>query len=380
MLPRQSLRILALEPYLGGSHAAFLADLGEFSRHRWTVEGLPAYQWKWRMRHAPLAFARRLAGVDPASFDGMFCSDMLDLAAFRGLLGPRWCRLPVVAYFHENQLTYPDPARQERDHHFAFTNFTTAVAADEVWFNSAFHRDEWRDATARFLARMPDHPPLAELETVIAKSRIEPPGVRSFRPLRDPQSPARPEPPRILWVARFEGDKNPELFFAALRQLKAGGHAFRLSVIGAEFQRRPGVFASAQEEFASELDHFGYQPDRADFERVLRQSDVVVSTAQHEFFGLAVLEAVLAGAFPLLPARLAYPEVYAAAAELGLSIFHADTAPALAERLAVLLRDVRSVPVQRSLKELRMRLEGCYAWETRAPAMDQALEELVPAR
>jgi len=33
-----------------------------------------------------------------------------------------------------------------------------------------------------------------------------------------------------------------------------------------------------------------------------------VSTAQHEFFGLAVVEAIAAGAFPVLPNRLVYPE------------------------------------------------------------------------
>jgi glycosyltransferase involved in cell wall biosynthesis len=34
----------------------------------------------------------------------------------------------------------------------------------------------------------------------------------------------------------------------------------------------------------------------------------VVSTAEHEFFGIAVVEAMAAGAFPVLPDRLVYPE------------------------------------------------------------------------
>ncbi len=43
---------------------------------------------------------------------------------------------------------------------------------------------------------------------------------------------------------------------------------------------------------------------------LLARGTLVVSTARHEFFGLAVIEAVRAGCRPVLPNRLVYPELF----------------------------------------------------------------------
>ena len=53
---------------------------------------------------------------------------------------------------------------------------------------------------------------------------------------------------------------------------------------------------------------FGFAPLR-DYRRLLLASDIVVSTALQEFFGISVMEAVAAGAFPVLPDRLSYPHL-----------------------------------------------------------------------
>jgi len=54
--------------------------------------------------------------------------------------------------------------------------------------------------------------------------------------------------------------------------------------------------------------HFGYA-DAAQYKALLRRADVVVSTALHEFFGIAVVEAIYCGCYPVLPHRLSYPEI-----------------------------------------------------------------------
>ena len=52
---------------------------------------------------------------------------------------------------------------------------------------------------------------------------------------------------------------------------------------------------------------------RDDYLDVLGRADVVVSAARNENFGIAIVEAVAAGAWPVVPDTLAYPEVIPAA-------------------------------------------------------------------
>ncbi|MDP6115985.1 MAG: DUF3524 domain-containing protein, partial [Planctomycetota bacterium] len=44
------MHILALEPYMTGSHRSFLDGLKTHSNHSIEIRGLPGRRWKWRMR------------------------------------------------------------------------------------------------------------------------------------------------------------------------------------------------------------------------------------------------------------------------------------------------------------------------------------------
>lgn len=120
------MRILALEPYYGGSHRAFLDGWIRHSRHDWHLLTAPPHKWKWRMRHAAVTFAEALrqttAALPPC--EGVFASDMLDLATWKGLAPAAHATRPVVLYMHENQFTYPRRRRDPRDAHYGYTNFT----------------------------------------------------------------------------------------------------------------------------------------------------------------------------------------------------------------------------------------------------------------
>lgn len=369
------MRILALEPYYGGSHKAFLEGWSNSSGHEWTILQLPPYKWKWRMRHSAVTFADQVRDLTERGqrWDRLWCSDMLNLAEFRGL-APRHVRdLPTVIYFHENQLTYPVRFESERDYQFAVTNVTSALAADAVWFNSGFHKDSFLNALDTFLRRMPDCQPTDASEKIRQKAIVCPPGVRRM-PARGVR---RPGPLRILWAARWEHDKNPDDLFAALRILEARDVRFRISTVGEQFRQSPEVFSSARREFAEHIDRWGYQEDRTQYEATLGEADVFVSTARHEFFGLSAVEATLAGAYPLLPKRLAYPEVFGLDEDKTVAQFFYDgSVEVLADRLAELAALASGSPSLFDRTEsLRHRLSR-FEWSHLALALDKTIEQI----
>lgn len=274
------------------------------------------------MHGAAPRLARRLraAGAPP---DVVLATDMLDLATFLGLtrswLGDR----PVALYMHENQLTYPEPrpqpgwdasrrARAERrDDHYAFVNLCSGLAADLVLWNSAHNRDAFLDALPGFLGRFPDEREPGLAEALRARSEVLPLGLDlAALDAARPAGPRESGPPRILWSHRWEQDKDPARFLAALERLEARGAAFELVLLGASTSRRPGAFEAACERFGPRLRHAGFAESRDAYAAWLWRSDIVVSTARHEFFGAAVAEAIHAGCRAVLPRRLAYPELF----------------------------------------------------------------------
>jgi len=369
------MNILALEPYYGGSHRAFIDVFSKASRHNWTVLTLPAHKWKWRMRHSAITFAWQADELmkKNQSWDLLFCSDMLNLAEFVALAPSVITGIPKVIYFHENQLTYPVRVENERDYQFAMTNLTSAMAADAVWFNSQFHLNSFLDALAKFLKSMPDYQPLEVIDKIRAKSSVYPPGIADF-PERKTRKPG---PMRILWAARWEHDKNPEDFFEAIKILKDKKVPFRIIIIGQSFRDRPEIFEQAHNDFHDHIDLWGYQQSRGDYERALYEADVAVSTANHEFFGIGIVEAVAAGAYPLVPNRLSYPEIFGLGRIEGAEQFFYDgTVKNLADKLSRLATRIEKGnlwPSTISPAELTDHLR----WNNLTNLYDKALEQIL---
>jgi len=368
------MNILALESYYGGSHKAFIDGLSNAGKHNWTILTLPAHKWKWRMRHSAITFAQQSADLlkKGKRWDILFCSDMLNLAEFVALAPKEIAGLPKVIYFHENQLTYPVRVEDERDYQYAMTNLTSALAADVVWFNSQFHKKSFLDALAKFLKSMPDNQPLEVIEKIKAKSSVHYLGVADFSTRPKRKSGAM----RILWAARWEHDKNPEDFFAALEILKNKKIEFKISVIGQSFRDVPEIFKKAKNNFKDNIEYWGYQENRVEYESILSEADVIVSTANHEFFGISIVEAVAAGAYPLVPNRLSYPEIFDIGHnENAEQFFYNGTVKDLAEKLELLARKLQEDKLLiHSISPEKITEQ--FKWKTLASQYDKAIEEI----
>ena len=318
------------------------------------------------MRGAALHMAPRLPPVD--RYDLMLTTNLLSLADMRALMAPR--HLPTVVYFHENQLTYPVAGGDLRDVHFGFTDITTALAADQVWFNSGSHRDAFLAALPAFVQQMPDARPTWITAAIRRKTAVLYPGC-DFPAERDalplPASAAG-RPPLIIWNHRWEFDKNPEAFFDALYELASQGRAFEAALLGECFQDQPKCFLEARDRLGERIVQFGFAPSQDDYRGWLKRGSIVISTALQENFGFSVVEAIRFGCLPLLPRRLSYPEIIPRRFhDLCLYASPSD----LVAKLAHLLDHHRDyVEEQQSLQDAMAR----YAWTKRIGAFDDRLE------
>ena len=309
------MRILLLSAYAAQSHVHWQQSLqAMFPQWHWQVLSLPPRYFSWRVRGNPLSWALPERATLEAGYDLLLATSMVDLATLRGLV-PCLAQIPSVLYFHENQFAYPQDRQQHSLLEAQMVSLYGALAADQLLFNSRYNRDTFLAGVEALLQRLPDHVPPGVANLLASKSRVLPVPVDPPPQLDNAPWPGQPgdfpeRPLRLLWLGRFEHDKGGEGLYETLCQLEAEGPDYELAVIGQQFRDSPPVVARIAARFDSRLVRFGYLQSREEYQQVLGAADIVLSTALHEFQGLAVLEAVAAGCLPVVPARLSYPEIY----------------------------------------------------------------------
>lgn len=361
------MRFLFLEPFFGGSHKDFAQGLVSHSRHKIDLVTLPARFWKWRMRGAALYFVKKIPS--PEHYHGLITTDLMSLSDLTSL----WRRspLPSLVYFHENQLTYPLAPGEHMDVQFGFTDITTALAADQVLFNSHTHCNAFFRELPDFLNLMPEYRPKWVIDEIRKKADVLYPGCRF--PAQEKTIPTMATadlPPLIIWNHRWEFDKNPKDFFDALDAVLERGLNFRLALLGENFQMVPKEFIAAKERYQDRVVWYGYEASGEKYREWLVQGTIVISTAKQENFGISVIEAIRYGCIPLLPDRLSYPEILPKA-------FHDDflyqDQKDLVEKLCFFILNYPKFRITcQNLSEAMSR----FAWKNLIDRYDEILERL----
>lgn len=303
-------RILLLSGYDAGSHRRWREQLvAALPEHDWQALSLPPRYFRWRIRGNPLSWLGE--PLLQERWDLIVATSMVDLATLKGL-NPNLAQTPVLLYMHENQFAYPDSGRQHASADPVMVNLYSALAADRVLFNSRWNRDSFISGVCRLIERLPDRLPVGLVTVLREKSDVLPVPIED-RLFVNRNNPLEFDNPHLLWNHRWEYDKGPDRLLYLLWELKRRQQPFRLSVVGEQFRRQPPAFDGIHDEFGPQLVHWGFMDRREDYDRLLESADIVISTATHDFQGLAMLEAMASGCLALAPDRLAYPEYVSSA-------------------------------------------------------------------
>ena len=308
-----NLRILLLSAYDAMSHRVWRTRLQElFPEHQWTQLALPPRHFNWRIRGNSLQWALEQRACLSADYDLLIATSMVDLASLRGMV-PALARLPSILYFHENQFVYPLGEEQRKQNvEPQLVPLYSACCADAIIFNSHYNRTTFLHGAEELLARLPDRLPGALLKKLHASEVIPVPLANLTPPAGNATAKVILD---VVWNHRWEYDKGPQLLHKLAEEIMRQQLPMRLHVVGQMFRSSPPEFDRIDESLAQhagalgiERGAYGFIEERARYEELLQRCDVVLSTALHDFQGLAIQEACLLGCTPLVPASLVYPE------------------------------------------------------------------------
>lgn len=165
--------------------------------------------------------------------------------------------------------------------------FVCSLAADIVLFNSKFNQDSFLENINAFINIQPDFKIKHLRERIESKCQVLyfPINFHNISNERTFRSDLHEL--HLVWPHRWEHDKNPQLLANVLIELNQRQIPFTISIVGEEFEVRPICFDEIKEKLAPKIRHFGFL-SRYDYIKCLTEADVVISTADHEFYGVSM--------------------------------------------------------------------------------------------
>lgn len=335
-------RILLLSAYDAASHRAWRERLKQLlPEYQWTQLVLAPRNFNWKIRGNSLIWAHSEGELLRRPYDLILATSMVDLSSLKGFV-PQLATIPTIVYFHENQFSYPQGQHRKDNIEHQLVPLYAALSSDHIVFNSEFNRSSFLKGARSLLKKLPDKLPTSILKKLESAEVI---GVPLSNAMNKNELPEELEQNQhkefnLLWNHRWEYDKGPDLLLEVAEQIKRQKLPVRFHIVGESFRNKPDAFAKIndllrkhEQELGMSAAEFGYISVAEKYQDLLRRCDAVLSTADHDFQGLAIQEACLQGCTPLAPDDLVYPEYLDAEFLYRKTNSNAETAAEVIKRL-----------------------------------------------
>ena len=308
-----SSKILLLSAYDAASHRLWRERLvALFPEYQWTQLILPPRNFSWRIRGNSLLWGFGETEILERDYQLLIATSMVDLSSLRGFV-PALSKLPTLVYFHENQFVYPPGSQRSENIEPQLVPLYSALCADAVVFNSHYNRTTFLEGAKSLFQRLPDQLPRGLLPR-LENSQVMPVPLARFD-LSAVSKSTRSAPLEIVWNHRWEYDKGPALLLEIVKIINKYQLPLNLHIVGEQFRQQPPQFDQIRRLLIKHAENlklapskFGYITDQESYYQLLARCDAVLSTALHDFQGLAIQEACAAGCTPLAPDNLVYSE------------------------------------------------------------------------